>query len=84
MGKNSSWYLLSVTESVNYRTSFCILIDDTYTVIFRIEFTDFLGRTRKCLKSDLEYYKKRDEELKKVLMTNSNNQEPVHIVSIVT
>ncbi|XP_045522418.1 coiled-coil domain-containing protein 174 [Pieris brassicae] len=30
-----------------------------------IEFTDCLGRTRKCLKSDLDFYKKRDKELMK-------------------
>nr|XP_032522348.1 coiled-coil domain-containing protein 174 isoform X2 [Danaus plexippus plexippus] len=32
-----------------------------------IEFTDFLGRTRKCLKSDLDYYQRRDQELKKIV-----------------
>ncbi|GBP15213.1 Coiled-coil domain-containing protein 174 [Eumeta japonica] len=30
-----------------------------------MEFTDCLGRTRKCLKTDLELYKKRDQELMK-------------------
>ncbi|XP_047537677.1 coiled-coil domain-containing protein 174 [Vanessa atalanta] len=38
------------------------------------EFTDFLGRTRKCLKSDLEHYRKRDEELMKA-MTNATKDE---------
>ncbi|XP_050679418.1 trichohyalin isoform X2 [Leptidea sinapis] len=32
-----------------------------------VQFTDCLGRTRKCLKSDLDLYKKRDEELLKAM-----------------
>ncbi|XP_041982795.1 coiled-coil domain-containing protein 174 [Aricia agestis] len=45
-----------------------------------VEFTDFLGRTRKCLKSDLDYYKERDEKLQEVLSKrnleeNKNTQE---------
>ncbi|XP_068619695.1 coiled-coil domain-containing protein 174 isoform X2 [Battus philenor] len=32
-----------------------------------MEFTDCLGRTRKCLKTDLDLYKKRDKELLKVV-----------------
>ncbi|CAH0731927.1 unnamed protein product, partial [Brenthis ino] len=43
-----------------------------------VEFTDFLGRTRKCLKSDLELYKKRDEELMKVITNESRGQESVN------
>lgn len=30
-----------------------------------VEYTDSLGRTRKCLRSDLEFFKKRDETLAK-------------------
>ncbi|XP_023945433.1 coiled-coil domain-containing protein 174 [Bicyclus anynana] len=40
-----------------------------------IEFTDFLGRTRKCLKSDLDYYKRRDEQLMKMVTNESNYQD---------
>ncbi|XP_045454426.1 coiled-coil domain-containing protein 174 [Melitaea cinxia] len=39
------------------------------------EFTDFLGRTRKCLKSDLEHYKKRDEELMKAMTNATKDKE---------
>ncbi|CAH2095283.1 unnamed protein product [Euphydryas editha] len=42
------------------------------------EFTDFLGRTRKCLKTDLEHYKKRDEELMKS-MTNATKDKDSNI-----
>lgn len=31
----------------------------------RIEYTDFFGRTRKCLKTDLEFFKKRDQRIEK-------------------
>ncbi|CAG9568038.1 unnamed protein product [Danaus chrysippus] len=40
-----------------------------------IEFTDFLGRTRKCLKSDLDYYQRRDQELKKIVTNESNDDK---------
>ncbi|CAH2054569.1 unnamed protein product, partial [Iphiclides podalirius] len=41
-----------------------------------IEFTDCLGRTRKCLKSDLELYKKRDKELLRVITNGQERDEP--------
>ena len=34
---------------------------------FRAEYVDCLGRTRKCLKEDLPYIKKKDSELSKSL-----------------
>ncbi|XP_034836101.1 coiled-coil domain-containing protein 174 [Maniola hyperantus] len=40
-----------------------------------VEFTDFLGRTRKCLKSDLEHYKKRDEQLMKIVTNEKPHQD---------
>ncbi|XP_039760188.1 coiled-coil domain-containing protein 174 [Pararge aegeria] len=40
-----------------------------------VEFTDFLGRTRKCLKSDLDHYKKRDEELMKIVTNEPKQQD---------
>ncbi|CAK1593834.1 unnamed protein product [Parnassius mnemosyne] len=39
-----------------------------------IEFTDCLGRTRKCLKSDLELYKKRDKELLRVITKGEEDE----------
>lgn len=33
----------------------------------RIDYTDFFGRTRRCLKSDLEFFKKRDQRINKEL-----------------
>ncbi|KPJ10802.1 Uncharacterized protein C3orf19-like [Papilio machaon] len=41
-----------------------------------IEFTDCLGRSRKCHKSEVELFKKRDKELMRVI-TNSDDNEPV-------
>lgn len=34
---------------------------------FRVNYTDFFGRTRRCLKSDLEFFKKRDHRIEKEL-----------------
>ncbi|CAB3233552.1 unnamed protein product [Arctia plantaginis] len=45
------------------------------------EFTDFLGRTRKCHKSDLDKYIQRDRQLMKVMTKSESNNggtEPVH------
>lgn len=39
------------------------------------EFTDCLGRTRKCHKSDLDMFMKRDKELLKVMMKNNSSYE---------
>lgn len=36
--------------------------------VLRTEFTDCLGRTRKCLKSDLELYKEKDRNLMGILI----------------
>jgi len=36
-------------------------------LIFRVDYTDFFGRTRRCLKSDLEFFKKRDQRINKEL-----------------
>lgn len=41
---------------------------------FRIDFTDCLGRTRKCHKSDLDLYMKRDHDLMKVLSKDQDNK----------
>lgn len=35
--------------------------------LFRTEFTDCLGRTRKCLKTDLELYLDKDKELMRII-----------------
>jgi len=35
--------------------------------LYRVEYTDFFGRTRRCLKSDLEFFKKRDQRINKEL-----------------
>lgn len=42
-----------------------------------VEFTDSLGRTRRCLKQDLEHYKKLDEESLTNYQSRSNNEEVV-------
>lgn len=34
---------------------------------FRVDYTDFFGRTRRCLKSDLDFFKKRDQRIDKEL-----------------
>lgn len=39
------------------------------------EYTDCLGRTRKCLKKDLEFFKKRDSELAKVATERQRENE---------
>ncbi|XP_050354752.1 coiled-coil domain-containing protein 174 isoform X2 [Nymphalis io] len=44
------------------------------------EFTDFLGRTRKCLKSDLDHYRKRDEELMKAMSIATKEEESDKVV----
>ncbi|XP_075984787.1 coiled-coil domain-containing protein 174 [Anticarsia gemmatalis] len=40
-----------------------------------IEYTDCLGRTRKCHKSDLELFVKRDKDLMKIMSNDSSNTE---------
>ncbi|XP_038207342.1 coiled-coil domain-containing protein 174 [Zerene cesonia] len=40
-----------------------------------VEYVDCLGRTRKCHKSDLDLYKKRDEELIKLLPNNEDEAD---------
>lgn len=48
------------------------------SVIFRVEYTDCLGRTRKCLRKDLEYLKSNDAALKsKVESKDVDNAEKV-------
>lgn len=42
------------------------------------EYTDCLGRTRKCLKSDLEYFKQKDAELADVAGNRLKNLETHH------
>lgn len=47
---------------------------------YRVEYTDCLGRTRKCLRKDLEHIKLNDAELKSRVNakgSNNNNQEDV-------
>lgn len=39
-----------------------------------VEYTDCLGRTRKCLKKDLESFQQRDEELQKVVEARNKEQ----------
>lgn len=38
------------------------------------EYTDCLGRTRKCLKEDVEFFKKKDRDLAETAKQRSNNQ----------
>jgi len=38
-----------------------------YIYFIRIDYTDFFGRTRRCLKTDLEFFKKRDQRIEKEL-----------------
>lgn len=33
----------------------------------RVDYTDFFGRTRRCLKTDLEFFKKRDQRIENEL-----------------
>lgn len=40
------------------------------------EFIDCLGRTRKCLKSDIDLYVKRDKQLMRVMMKDKSEEEP--------
>ncbi|CAG4960000.1 unnamed protein product [Colias eurytheme] len=40
-----------------------------------VEYVDCLGRTRKCLKSDLDLYKKRDQELIKLMPSNKDEAD---------
>lgn len=39
-----------------------------------VEYTDSLGRTRKCLKKDLDAFQKRDEELQKIVEERNKEQ----------
>lgn len=55
---------------------------------YRITFTDALGRSRTCLRSDFEYYKELDTDLKNARNTetisvteNENENGPVKVIS---
>lgn len=49
---------------------------------FRIDYTDFFGRTRRCLKSDLEFFKKRDQRIVKELgSTPDESKQKNHVIS---
>lgn len=41
--------------------------------LFRTEYTDFLGRTRKCHKSDLDTFIHRDRQLMKAMSKGESN-----------
>lgn len=46
------------------------------------EYTDCLGRTRKCLKEDLEFFRKKDQDLEQVAKERNpvNNEKPAWFV----
>jgi len=52
---------------------YIIVLSNPFTIIrctiyfFRIDYTDFFGRTRRCLKTDLEFFKNRDQRIEKEL-----------------
>lgn len=45
---------------------FILQLDVQFNFI-RIDYTDFFGRTRRCLKTDLEFFKNRDQRIEKEL-----------------
>lgn len=60
----------------------CLLFLYLYTInliitfyFFRVNYTDFFGRTRRCLKSDLEFFKKRDYRIEKELGPPQSSNE---------
>lgn len=44
------------------------------SIYFRVEYTDCLGRTRKCLKKDLSSFLRRDQDLSKVVEARNHEQ----------
>lgn len=48
--------------NINVYNEISILME-IYLDINRVEYTDCLGRTRQCLKKDLEFFKKKDSQL---------------------
>lgn len=42
-----------------------------------MDYTDCLGRTRKCLQKDLEYLKSKDEELRKTVEAKNKKQPSI-------
>lgn len=52
---------------INITTNVTIKYILFFLPLCRVEYTDCLGRTRKCLRKDLEYLKEKDFELSKTL-----------------
>lgn len=52
---------------VYYGFKLSILQLDVQFYFIRVDYTDFFGRTRRCLKTDLEFFKKRDQRIEKEL-----------------
>lgn len=48
-----------------------------FNIFFRTEFIDCLGRTRKCLKSDLNMYMEKDKQLMRIMNKDQLPDEPM-------
>lgn len=49
---------------------------------FRIDYTDFFGRTRRCLKTDLDFFKQRDQRIENKL--GPPPEEPKNKIDVTT
>lgn len=58
--------------------TFLKLFELFYDSLDRVEYTDCLGRTRKCLKKDLPSFQRRDQDLSRVV--EARNQEQTEIL----